>query len=163
MSNFTPITPLLGIQPIAVTSTTKNHALGFIVEAVDSTLGQGEFVYLQGVASTVIGSSVVYDTVNYLTALAPIGSNKPQPVAFAMSANVANQFGWYQISGNASAVKTSGLAIASNAAVGILTAGKVAATGSGKEIDGALTLAKSTALKLVSLVINRPNMQGRVT
>lgn len=161
--SYTPITPLLGIQPIALTSTTQNHPLGFIVEAYDPTLGQGEFIYLKGVSSTVIGSPVVYDTANYLSALAPVGTNKPQPVAFAMSANVANQFGWYQISGNAVAVKTSGLALASNAAVGILTAGKVAGTASGKEIEGALTLAKSTALKLVSLVINRPNMQGRVT
>lgn len=163
MSNFIPTTPELGIQPIAVTSTTQNHALGTIVTAVDSTLGAGEFIYLKGVGSTVIGSPVVYDTVNYLTALAPIGSHLPQPVAFAMSANVASQFGWYQISGNASAVKTSGLALGSNVAVGILTAGKVAASGTGKEIEGALTLAKSTALKLVALVINRPNMMGRIT
>lgn len=153
----------LGIQPIAVTSTVQNHPLGKIVRAFDPTLGAGEFIYLKGVGSTVVGSAVVWDTVNYLTALAPIGSKLPQPLSFAMSINIASQFGWYQISGNAVAVKTSGLAIASNAAVGILTAGKVAASASGKEIEGALTLAKSTALKLVSLVINRPNMQGRVT
>lgn len=163
MSNYTPTTPELGIQPIALNSTTQNHALGTIVTANDSTLGAGEFIYLKGVASTVVGSVVVWDTANYLTALAPVGTNLPQPVAFAMSANVASQFGWYQISGNAVGVKTSGLVLASNAAIGILTIGKVAASGTGKQVQGALTLAKSTALKLVSLVINRPNMQGRIT
>lgn len=160
---YTPITPLLGIQPIAVTSTTQNHPLGFTIAGYDATLGEGEFIYLKGVASTVVGSPVIYNTANYLTTLAPVGSNKPQPVAFAMSANVASQFGWYQISGNAVAVKTSGLALASNAAVGILTAGKVAGTASGKEIEGALTVAKATTPKTVTLVISRPVMQGRVT
>ena len=155
--------PQIGMQPIAVTDTTQNHPLGTIVRAADPTLGEGEFIYLKGVASTVVGSPVTYDLANYLTALAPVGANKPQPIAFAMSANVASQYGWYQIGGNAKALKTSGLALASNAAVGILTAGKVAATGTGKEILGALTVAKCTAATLATLVINRPVMQGRVT
>lgn len=153
----------IGTQPIATTDTVQNHPLGTVVRAVDPTLGEGEFIYLKGVASTDVGSPVIYNTADYLTTLAPIGSNKPQPVAFAMSANVANQYGWYQIGGNAVAKKTSGLALASNAAVGILTAGLVAATGTGKEIQGALTVAKSTASTTVTLVINRPHMQGRVS
>jgi hypothetical protein len=153
----------IGYQRIADTSTTQNHPLGTIVRATDPTLGEGEFIYLLGVASTVVGSPVVYNDATFATTLAPVGTNKPEPVAFAMSANVASQYGWYQISGWAKGAKTSGLALASNVAVGILTAGKVAATGSGKEIQGALTIAKSTASTLVSLIINRPKMQGRVT
>ena len=80
-----------------------------------------------------------------------------------MSANTAGRYGWYQISGRAIARKTSGLALASNAAVGVRTAGLVASTGSGKEILGAITMAKSTASTTVSLIINRPHMQGRVS
>jgi len=163
MSNFVPSTPLLGIQPIGSTSTTQNHPLGFTVEAIDATLGGGEFIYLKGVVSTVVGSAVTYSTADYLTALAAVGTHLPQPIAFAMSANVASQYGWYQISGNAVAVKTSGLAIGSNVAVGILTIGKIALSGTGKEVEGALTLAKATTPKTVTLVINRPVMQGRVT
>lgn len=155
--------PYIGAQPIANTETTQKHPLGTVVRAVDPTYGEGEFIYLLGVASTVVGSAVAYDTATYQTKLAPVGSNKPEPIAFAMSANVASQYGWYQISGNARAAKTSGLALASNAAVGVLTAGKIAATGSGKEVQGALTVAKSTASTLVTLVINRPHMQGRIT
>lgn len=150
-------------QPIATTSTTQVHPLGTILRASDPTYGDGEFIYLLGVASTAVGSPVTYKTTGYQTALAPVGGNKPEPVAFAMSANGAAAYGWYQIGGTARALKTSGLALASNAAVGILTAGKVAATGSGKEVQGAITVAKATTATLVSLVINRPHMQGRVT
>jgi hypothetical protein len=153
----------IGVQAIATTDTVQNHPLGTIVHASDPTYGEGEFIYLKGVANTAVGSPVVYNTSNYLTTLAPVGTNKPQPIAFAMSANVASQYGWYQISGNAIAKKTSGLALGSNVAVGILTAGLVAGTGSGKEIEGALTVAKSTASTTVQLIINRPRMQGRVT
>ena len=155
--------PEAGYQPIAYTDTTKNHPLGTVVRAADPTYGEGEFIYLLGVVSTTVGAPVVYDTATYLTALAPIGSNLPQPIAFAMSANVASQYGWYQISGLAVANKTSGLALASQAAVGIKTAGLIATTGTGKEILGALTVAKATTPKTVLLVINRPHMQGRVT
>jgi hypothetical protein len=138
--------------------------LGKIVRAVDPTYGEGEFICLAGVASTAVGSVVVYNTSNYLTTLAPVGANKPQPVAIAMSANTAaTTFGWYQISGNAIAKKTSGLALASNAAVGVLTTGLIAATGTGKEIQGALTVAKATTPTTVKLIINRPHMQGRIT
>lgn len=153
----------IGFQRIADTSTTQNHPLGTVVRAVDPTYGEGEFIYLVGVASTAVGSPVVYNDLTFQTTLAPVGTNKPEPVAIAMSANVASQYGWYQISGNARAAKTSGLALASNVAVGVLTAGKIAATGSGKEIEGAITAAKSTASTLVTLVINRPRMQGRIT
>jgi hypothetical protein len=80
-----------------------------------------------------------------------------------MSANGAGTWGWYQISGQARAKKTSGLALAAGAAVGVLTAGLVAATGTGKEIQGAYTVAVSTTSTLVSLMINRPHKQGRIT
>jgi len=163
MASWQFLTPRLKAQAIASTSTTQLHNLGEIQQAADATLGAGEFIYLKGVANTVVGTPVVYSTANYQTALAPVGSNKPQPIAIAMSANGANSYAWYQISGNAVGAKTSALALASNAAVGILTAGKFAATGTGKEVIGALTLAKATTPTTVSLVINRPRMQGRIT
>lgn len=153
----------IAVQRIADTSTTQNWPLGKVVRAVDPTYGEGEFIYLTGVASTVVGSLVTYNSITGATALAPVGTSKPQPVAVAMSANVASQYGWYQISGNARVAKTSGLALASNVACGVLTVGKVAATGTGKEIQGAFTVAKSTTATLATIVINRPHMQGRIT
>lgn len=155
-----------GWQPIATTDTTQNHQLGTIIQAYDPTYGVGEFIYLKGVASTVVGSTVTYNTGSWTTALAPVGANLSQPVAWAMSANVASQWGWYQIGGIAVAAKTATVSLAANAPVGVLTIGLVAGTGSGKEIQGALVAAVASAATgrtTVQLVVNRPHMQGRVT
>lgn len=104
---FSIITPpLLGSQPIAETSTTKKHELGTIVGAVDATYLGGEFIYLSGVASTVVGSWVTYNMDDGSTAL--LAANAIGPVAVAMSANVAGQFGWYQIQGKAVAKVSAG-------------------------------------------------------
>lgn len=89
----------LGLQPIAVTDTVQNHKLGTIVRAEDPTYGAGEFIYLKGVASTAIGSWVTYNLDDGTTAL--LAANAIGPVGVAMSANVASQYGWYQISGKA--------------------------------------------------------------
>lgn len=160
------VDPFISQQLIADTSTTQNHALGTIVRAKDNTYGVGEFIYLKGVASTAVGSLVTYNTSSFTTALAPVGTNKAQPIAVAMSANVASQWGWYQISGIAVMAKTCTVSLAANAAVGVLTIGLVAGTGSGKEIQGALVAAVASATAgrtTVQVVINRPHMQGRVT
>lgn len=89
----------IGYQQIADTSTTKQHPLGTIVRATDPTYGTGEFIYLLGVGSTAVGSWVVYSPDNFGTAL--LGADADGQVAIAMSANVASQYGWYQISGKA--------------------------------------------------------------
>jgi hypothetical protein len=60
--------------------------------------GGAEFIYLKGVASTVVGSLVDYDNSAGTTTLTP-ATGGSGPVAIAMSANVLNQFGWYQIAG----------------------------------------------------------------
>lgn len=86
-------------QPIADTSTTKKHALGAIVRAKDPTYGSGEFIYLLGVGSTVAGTVVLYSADDFSTSR--LAANDIGPVAVAMSANVANQYGWYQIQGKA--------------------------------------------------------------
>lgn len=86
-------------QAIADTSTTKKHDLGTIVRAVDSSYGVGEFIYLLGVASTAVGSWVTYNMDDGSTTL--LAANAVGPVAVAMSANVADQYGWYQIGGKA--------------------------------------------------------------
>jgi hypothetical protein len=86
-------------QAIVDLSTTQNLPLGTIVQAVDETYGAGEFIYLKGVVSTVVGSAVTYNADDYSTAL--LAANAIGPVAVAMSASVASTFGWYQIQGKA--------------------------------------------------------------
>ena len=97
---YTITTPRIGVQGIAVTDTTQNMPLGTLVKAVDPTYGEGEFVYLKGIANTAIGSMVDYDQYTGVTALSP-ATGGTGPVAVAMSANVANQYGWYQVVGSA--------------------------------------------------------------
>lgn len=99
MASWVPSTPVLGLQPIAGTSTTQLHPLGTKIYASHATYGSGEFVYLLGVASTVVGS---WATINYddgSTAL--LAANAIGPVGVAMSINVASQYGWYQVRGKA--------------------------------------------------------------
>lgn len=100
MSSFVFTDQSLGLQSITETSTTRNHPLGTIRRAYDTATtayGEGEFIYLLGVASTAVGSVVTYAMDNGATAL--LVANAIGPVAIAMSANVASQYGWYQIKG----------------------------------------------------------------
>lgn len=94
------ISPMIGAQPIASISTTQNHPLGTIIRANETSvpLGEGEFIYLKGVASTAKGDAVTYDTRLALTTRL-VDDGIIGPVAVAMGANVASSYGWYQISG----------------------------------------------------------------
>lgn len=96
---YTITNHLVGVQAIADTSTTQRHPLGMIVQAYDPTYGSGEFIYLLGVASTVVGDAVNYSLDDGATIR--LVANSIGPVGVAMSANVASQYGWYQISGKA--------------------------------------------------------------
>lgn len=160
------ITGTVGAQPIANTETTAKHPLGTIVIATDPLYGTGEFIYLLGVANTAVGSVVTYDVTTYQTTLSAVGGNIPRPIAIAMSANVAAQYGWYQISGLATVKKTCTVSLAAGAAVAVLTTGLIAGTGSGKEIQGAVVAAVASATAgrtTVSVMLARPTKQGRVT
>lgn len=131
---YSVVTPIIGYQPLANTETTQKHPIGTKITAVDPVYGQGEFVYLKGVASTAVGSVVIFDQYAGTTALTAAGSRGP--VAVAMSANVANQYGWYQVGGSA-VVKS--LTVLTNGNVYVTaTAGTVDdAVVAGDKIDGA--------------------------
>lgn len=154
----------MGLQPIADTSTTQNHKLGLIKTAEDPTYGGGEFIYLKGVASTVVGSMVDYDSYLATTTLSPATGGKG-PVAIAMSANVASQYGWYQITGIA-AVKapnamTPGAEVFSLAA----TPGSVDdAAVNGEQIVNAVvsTTTGTPSSGLALIEISRPFHQGQI-
>ena len=160
---------VLGLQPIAETSTTQRHPVGKIVRAADPTLGEGEFIYLKGVASTAVGLVVSYNTSSFTTTLGAIARNLPNPVAVAMSANVASQWGWYQIGGIATAAKSTATSLAEAAAIGLLTAatGLVVASATDREVQGAFVAAVASAVSgtttdTILICINRPRMQGRL-
>ena len=146
---------------------TPPNTLGQVVRAFDPTYGEGEFIMLVGVASTVVGSLVTYNATTYQTALSPNTANLAQPVAVAMSANLAASFGWYQIGGLSVIKKT---AVAVNAGVSVFqsaTTGRIMPTAaSGKAILGAKSANLATVASTVSTVIvsiNRPHLQGQTT
>lgn len=102
MSSFKSLESWVVPQAIDATETTQKLPLGTIIRAEDkasTAYGIGEFIYLKGVSSTAVGTVVIYNPDDFSTTRA--SANAIGPVAVAMSANVANQYGWYQISGKA--------------------------------------------------------------
>lgn len=66
-----------------------------------------EYIYLQGIGSTVVGSVVTYGltaTNAHLTALSVTGARGP--VAIAMAITVASNYGWYLRRGAGTAITT---------------------------------------------------------
>jgi hypothetical protein len=161
---------LAGAQPIATTEATAKHPLGTIARAVSSTYGEGEFIYLLGVASTTIGLAVTYNKTTYQTTILPDTANLSAPVAWAMSANLATYYGWYQISGLVVALKTAvkaDPAVNANRIYISATIGRVMQTSAaGKCIMGAARANVTTVTATTStvvLLVNRPNLQGPIT
>jgi len=146
-----------GGQGIATTSTSQEQDLGSIVQAWDSTYLTGEFIYLKGVASTVVGSFVTYNLKDCTTAL--LVANAIGPVAVSMSINVASSFGWYQISGTAVGKAKAGFA--DNAAVyGTSTAGSIDdATVAGDRVHNAkgASALDDPSTGLAKFELNRPH------
>lgn len=111
---FVPQTPSLGYPAIDEfidadgDDYIKPVDYGTIIRAADPDYGSGEFIFLKGVASTAVGSVVVYNPDDFSTALA--AANAIGPVAVAMSACVADKGGWYQISGKGVAKVLTGFA-----------------------------------------------------
>ena len=162
---YTPSTPELGIQPIG-SFAAQNHPLGRVVTAYDPTYGEGEFIYLKGVASTKVGSVVIYDGTTYLTTLAAATTGQARPIAISMSANtLTSGYGWYQIGGTAVAAKGTA-SIQPKVAVAVTTAGLIGNTATGKEIQAARsanTATLTTAITTITLILDRPSLQGRTT
>lgn len=152
--------PRIGMQPIAETSTTQNHPLGTIVRAEDPTYGGGEFIYLKGIGSTIVGSIVRYDD-SFTTALNTSALTDALPLAVAMSINVASQYGWYQISGLAQVAKATSTSFADGAGIGSAS-GLAIAVSTNVQIQGAIVYAVASAVSgtapdLVGVAINRPH------
>ena len=125
MSNFKIVSNHVIAQDIETTSTTQLVPLGTRVSAVDkadTAYGTGEFIYLQGVASTVLGSFVTIASDDFSTTL--LAANAIGDVGVSMSINVGSSYGWYQIAGKA--VGKALASFADNANVyGTATAGSI--------------------------------------
>lgn len=168
--SYVATTPELGWQPIGQSSATQKHAIGTVIKGVDPTYGEGEFIYLLGVASTVVGSVVTYNgnstgTPTGQTALAPSTANLAQPLAVAMGANLAANYGWYQISGNM-VMATNGTLAAGPAPIYLAGSGQVTSSGAaGKQVLNAqnVTATGTPSAGLAVVEGQRIFAQGAIT
>lgn len=124
--------PKIGFPALTVTGTTQLLPLGTKVEAgsngtTGAIYGEGSFIYLLGVANTVVGSPVFYGQYAGTTALA--GSGGKGLMAIAMSANGSGAYGWYQTRGAAAIVTAA--ATAALAAQLTTSAGTLSSANSG--------------------------------
>ncbi len=175
---YTITEPQSGIMPIAntdagVTFANASSALpsppmaaGMIVRAIDPTYGEGEFILLLGVASTIVGSLVRYNAATFQTVLVTATAVQDTPVAVAMAANLATTWGWYQISGTAVLAKTAVIVLPNVAVYISATAGKVKALASaGLQVVACKSQLATTASAsgTVLVTINRAHLQSQVT
>lgn len=147
--------------------------VGKIVRGADPSLGGGEFVYLPGVASCIVGSVVTWNQSANTTTLEPSSSTySGAPVAVAMAANAsATALSWFQISGAATVAKiTAGAGAKFNPTVVpyiSATAGKVTSlAASGLAIEAARTANTAsvlTAATTIVIMLDRPSMEGPKT
>ena len=135
---YTVAENMLLAQPIADNSTTQKHAIGQIVKAKDPTYGVGEFIYLVGVASTLVGTVVTWHDA------------------------VATQYGWYQISGIAVVGKANTLSLAPGVDLAIATGLAIAATTTNRVngLNTSITASASTLVITVPCLIERPTGPG---
>jgi hypothetical protein len=145
----------IGSQAIADTSTVQNHPLGTRVNAYDPTYGEGKFIYCVGVASTVVGDCVLIKP-NGFTTIRSV-ANGIGPVGFAMSANVASQYGWYQIYG---AARGQVATVASLASLFLSSAGVLDdASVTGDRVWNAKVTAVTTSATVQTIEIAHPFVQ----
>jgi hypothetical protein len=151
---------VMGAGPLADTETVLGTIpLGTVVKGHDPVYGEGEFIRLRGVASTAIGDAVVWDNA-FQTTRAVAASRGA--VGVALSANVANQFGWYQISGLAAA--KAGTVVNNTAAQLSGTPGTLDdTTTAGQFVDGAVFKSAdgTPAAGFAILQMSRPSANGR--
>ena len=147
--------------------------LGTLVRALDPVWGEGEFIFLAGVASTVVGSMVQFlnggvdanNNPKYATTLAPATSNLGQALAVATAATVANTWGWYQLAGFG-IIATNGTLAAANANVYLAGSGQVTGTAAASKQVLNVISASATgtpAANQALAYLNYPMAQGAIT
>lgn len=179
------VSPVMGCYDITTITTTApgvailpgtplEPQIGEIRQAVDSTLGFAEFIYLKIPASTTLSAgNLVQWTGGYSAAILPVLATSKNtghqvavaPVAVASSTSI--QYGWFQISGQATVLKTA-VAVAPDIVLyASATTGRVKVlTSAGGQITGlrsANTATVTTTTSSVTCYLNRPALQGQIT
>lgn len=135
----------------------------------DDTQGEGEFIFLPGVASVAAGDCVEYDLCPGSQAIVrhsnATATNKGWPVAIATAAIVAASYGWFQIRGvaicNVAASFAAGQAVFGTGTAGVLDDGADA----GDQILGMRSSSAigTPAASKAYITLSRPFVQGQIT
>ena len=151
----------------AVTAGYIATQIGQIAQFFEDTQGPAELIYLPGVAALTAGDIVYYDLTPGAQAttrlINNVQNNTGRPVAVAIGAPLAGQYGWFQISGTAIINGLAGLV--AGACYASATAGSVkTAADAGDQIMGAqiLTALGTPAAGKSYALLNRPSMQGQI-
>lgn len=166
---YTPSENRLGLKSFTTVDTTTSVPFGTIVRGQDLASGQGagEFIYLPGVAGNAVGNMVIYN-LNGRTVTRTVGAthkNLGAPVAVAMAAITASQYGWYQIAG-LTTIKKSALHVPAASKIWLAaTTGRVqGSAASGRQLLGAYSNNTATVTSTTSTVLvmlSRPHIQGQ--
>jgi hypothetical protein len=139
--------------------TTAIFNLGQTCKARNSTTGYiGEFVYMQGVATCAVGDWVLLNYTDCVVSL--LADTNIGGVGVAMSASIADTFGWFQIRGRAEASLAA--SCADNAQLYTTsTAGTVDDASSGEyQIYGARCAETVTSAAVGEVELNYPQVGG---
>lgn len=183
--------PVLGAGDITVVTTIApgvanlpgnvlEPQLGEIRVGTDLSLGNAEFIYLKIPASTTLAlgnlvtwSNPVSGTSVYTVAILPVlatSKNTLSPVAVApvaIASSTSVQYGWFQIQGVATVLKTAVQVLPNVVIYASATTGRFKVlTSAGGQIIGARTANAATVTSTTSTVqvfLSRPALQGQVT
>lgn len=167
LTDVTTLAPGVGNLPSLV----YFPQLGTIVTGHDNLLGGGEYIFLKGVASLAVGDVVEYNGLTGVTTRWAGTANTGKPLAVAISAPSATQYGWFQISGNAIATISSTVAAGDSAffsatatlktapAAGKQVLNCIAALANGGTIATGFTVTSTQAVYSIS----RPFCQGQIS
>lgn len=150
--------------------TVKRVPLGTICKMYDDTQGEGEFIYLPGLANVGVGTAVFYDLTPGAEAVVVADSdlhlNKGWPLAVSVIAIAAGSFGWYQIGGVAKTAAVAGCAAGRAFLDPTNVTGALDDTAiAGCQVLNAriLTAVGTPAANFAYTYLNRPFVQGQIT
>jgi len=157
-------------------STGLEPQLGEIRKGWDTTLGAAEFIYLRIPTSTAITANLLYQWSgpSYTVAVLPVlatSKNTGHAVAAAVASLTSDatnvNYGWFQIQGLATVLKTAVAAPPDSVVYASGTAGRIKLlTSAGGQITGMRTASSATVTSTTSTVtvyMSRPAMQGQIT
>jgi len=161
---------VINAQPIGAVSATALVPIGTTITAEDrsstgASLGGGEFIYLQGGTSVILGSLCTYTLVTGATVLAPATAGNG-PVAASMSTLTAGQYGWFQRQGRAAVKAPNAMVVGADVFMLAATPGSVDdAAVAGEQVLCARvgTSTGTPATGLAYIDIDRPFLQGQIT